>query len=72
MILTTRSPSAHTTSRLIQDSLDAGHVLSIIGRCTVDYEGRTQRTLDPGERIVVCKPDGTLLVHQPTGHKPVS
>lgn len=36
------------------------------------YDGRTQSTLGPGDRIVLCKPDGTLLIHQPTGREPVN
>jgi RecB family endonuclease NucS len=39
---------------------------------TVAYNGRTQSTLGPGDRIVLCKPDGTLLIHQPTGRDPVN
>lgn len=73
MSLTTRTqPQTHTASKLIQDGLDASQVCSIAGRCTVDYDGRTQSTLPAGERLVVCKPDGTLLVHHATGHKPIN
>jgi hypothetical protein len=43
MTLTTRSrPSSHTASRLLQESLDAGHVRSIVGRWMVTDEGRTK------------------------------
>ncbi|RRJ28698.1 endonuclease NucS [Halocatena pleomorpha] len=73
MGVTTRSrPDVHTAAELIDESLDAGHVCSIVGRCTVAYDGRTQSTLPAGERLVVCKPDGTLLVHHAAGHKPVN
>ncbi|UPW01266.1 endonuclease NucS [Halorussus gelatinilyticus] len=49
-----------------------GAVLSVQARCEVEYDGRTSGHLGPGDRLLVAKPDGTFLVHQPTGHKPVN
>lgn len=40
--------------------------------CEVEYDGRASGYLGPGERVVVCKPDGTLLVHRPSGRDPVN
>jgi RecB family endonuclease NucS len=49
-----------------------GAVLSVQAHCEVEYEGRTSGYLAEGDRLLVAKPDGTFLVHQPTGHKPVN
>jgi len=49
-----------------------GAMLTVQARCEVEYEGRTSGHLGPGDRILVAKSDGTFLVHQPTGHKPVN
>ena len=49
-----------------------GAMLTVQARCEVEYEGRTSGYLGPGDRVLVAKPDGTFLVHQPTGHKPVN
>src|SRR6056297_2475277 len=49
-----------------------GAMLTVQARCEVEYEGRTSGHLGPGDRTLVAKPDGTFLVHQPTGHKPVN
>lgn len=49
-----------------------GAMLTVQARCEVEYEGRTGGYLGPGDRLLVAKPDGTFLVHQPTGHKPVN
>jgi RecB family endonuclease NucS len=49
-----------------------GAMLTVQADCEIEYEGRTSGYLGPGERILVAKPDGTFLVHQPTGHKPVN
>lgn len=65
-------PTAHEACECLQHALTANQVISIVGHCTVAYDGRTQSTLGPGERVVLCKPDGTLLVHQSTGRKPVN
>jgi RecB family endonuclease NucS len=44
----------------------------IVGECMVDYRGRAQSLLDWGERIVMIKQDGTVLVHQPIKREPVN
>lgn len=44
----------------------------IIGNCWVTYRGRASSKLEPGERIVIIKEDGSLLVHRPVGYEPVN
>ena len=36
------------------------------------YSGRANSTLEPGERILIIKADGSLLVHRPVGYEPVN
>lgn len=47
-------------------------MLQLVGNCTIDYQGRAQSTLGAGERLVLVKPDGTLIVHTDKGLKPVN
>ena len=47
-------------------------MLLLIGDCMVDYRGRAQSILDWGERIVMIKQDGNVLVHQPEMREPVN
>ena len=47
-------------------------LLIIIGDCMIDYRGRARSFLDWGERIIMIKQDGTLLVHQPIMREPVN
>lgn len=68
-ILTAPAPEAavpflreHLTHRMVQ----------VVGSCTIDYQGRASSTLASGERLVIVKPDGTLLVHTGQGIKPVN
>ncbi len=47
-------------------------MLVIIGRCKVEYSGRARSTLDYGERLVLVKRDGTVIVHQDVLREPVN
>jgi RecB family endonuclease NucS len=49
-----------------------GAMLTVEARCEVEYEGRTSGHLGPGDRHLAAKPDGTCLVHHPTGHQPIN
>ncbi|MFO8078601.1 MAG: endonuclease NucS [Thermoplasmatota archaeon] len=46
--------------------------LQVIGECKVSYHGRAQSFLDWGERIIMIKQDGNLLVHQPVLREPIN
>jgi RecB family endonuclease NucS len=47
-------------------------LLLIIGDCMIDYRGRARSFLDWGERIIIIKQDGALLVHQPFMREPIN
>ena len=47
-------------------------VLIITGDCMVDYKGRARSILDWGERIILIKQDGNVLVHQPVMREPIN
>lgn len=66
------SPAASETRRALGEAIAANELASVFGRCTVDYEGRASSTLGPGDRLVLLKPDGTVLVHTDEGHQPVN
>ncbi len=44
----------------------------VAGNCHVHYAGRANSTLEYGERLLIIKSDGSLLVHRPTGYEPVN
>ena len=58
--------------RLVNDGFAQRSVLLFVGNCWVNYRGRASSTLEPGERIVVIKKDGSVLVHRPTGYEAVN
>ncbi|MFC7046937.1 endonuclease NucS [Halobacteriaceae archaeon GCM10025711] len=66
------APDADAVVAAAKAAFRDGAVLSVQADCEVTYEGRTSGVLGRGDRLLVAKPDGTFLVHQPTGHKPVN
>jgi len=57
---------------LISDALAKQKVLIVAGNCTVDYEGRAASKLTWGERVLVIKADGSVLLHRRSGYEPVN
>lgn len=52
--------------------LGAGKAVIIVCCCSIEYWGRSRSVIGSGERIVLFKPDSTLIVHSPEGFKPVN
>jgi len=65
-------PAPEDACELVVEGIDAGALVTAVGRCSVDYEGRAESTLGPGERHVMLKPDGAALVHTDEGQQPVN
>jgi RecB family endonuclease NucS len=47
-------------------------MLILAGDCMIDYKGRARSLLDWGERVILIKQDGTLIVHQPEMREPIN
>jgi len=71
-IITLDNPSLADTARLIKDALAQRKALLLVGNCWVEYTGRASSKLEPGERIVMIKDDGSILVHRASGYEPVN
>jgi len=46
--------------------------LILVGNCWADYRGRASSKLEPGERILIIKEDGSVSVHKSKGYEPVN
>ncbi|MCT9098495.1 endonuclease NucS [Haloarchaeobius sp. HME9146] len=66
------TPDHETARSVVDDGLADGQLVTVFGRCTVSYDGRATSQLGLGDRHVMCKPDGTVLVHTDEGQKPVN
>ena len=47
-------------------------VLVIYAQCKVDYTGRAKSNLDYGSRLIITKPDGTIMIHGRTKREPIN
>jgi len=70
--LIVQNPGVEKAVSLVRDALSKRKTLLIVGNCWVDYRGRASSKLKVGERIVILKEDGSLLVHRPLGYEPVN
>lgn len=66
------SPDVDEAEKIIKSAVSQRRTILIVGRCWVDYRGRASSKLGPGERILVIKEDGSLLVHRSVGYEPVN
>jgi RecB family endonuclease NucS len=66
------NPALSDAALMIEKAFAQRKTLIVAGKCQVHYSGRASSTLEPGERILVVKEDGALLVHRPVGYEPVN
>ena len=67
-----RNPTVDEAAEFVRNALSERKALIIVGNCWVEYRGRASSKLEPGERIVMIKEDGSVLVHRPAGYEPVN
>ena len=66
------NPALAEVASVIEKAFVQRKTLIIAGKCSVHYTGRAKSTLEPGERLLIIKEDGSLLVHRPVGYEPVN
>jgi RecB family endonuclease NucS len=71
-VVALENPDVERAAEFIRDAVSERKVVVVVGNCWVDYKGRASSKLEPGERIVVIKGDGSVLVHRPVGYEPVN
>ena len=64
--------SLEEAAEIIKNALTSKKLMIIYGCCNIFYEGRGASRLTPGDRIVIIKRDGSVLVHRPFGYSPVN
>lgn len=65
------SPSPERALELIRGNSWRSMII-LLGECRVVYQGRAKSFLDYGERLVIIKKDGSVLVHQDEKREPVN
>lgn len=66
------NPILESAEEMLKRAIRDGRVAIVVGSCIVNYTGRAGSVLPEGERMVILKPDGTLLVHQWRKREPVN
>jgi hypothetical protein len=66
------SPTLGDAYQAVKSGTWRHRTVIVVGNCSVDYDGRASSKLEPGERIVILKPDGSALVHRPRDYAPVN
>ncbi|MCS7115211.1 MAG: endonuclease NucS [Nitrososphaerota archaeon] len=65
-------PSIDEAEKIVREAISQRKTLLVVGNCWVHYMGRAKSKLEPGERILIVKEDGSLLVHRSVGYEPVN
>ena len=71
-VIVLTEPKIAEAAVIIQKAFKQRRTLIVAGNCHVDYSGRANSTLENGERLLIIKSDGSLLVHRPIGYEPVN
>lgn len=66
------APTIDEAEKAAREAVSQHKTLIVVGRCWVHYLGRAKSKLEPGERILIVKGDGSLLVHRSIGYEPVN
>jgi RecB family endonuclease NucS len=71
-VTTLHRPTHRDALAHLESAFERGDLVTVFGRCTVEYDGRAASSLGPGDRLLVLKPDGSALVHTDEGRTPVN
>ena len=66
------NPNNKDAYNIIQEGFDKKAMLIILSKCHVEYEGRARSILEPGDRLILIKKDGTFAIHQELNLDPVN
>jgi len=66
------NPPLGLAEQILRDAFSKRKLVTMFCSCSVVYEGRSATILGEGERLIIVKPDGAVLVHRPRGYSPVN
>ncbi|MEM1927855.1 MAG: endonuclease NucS [Acidilobaceae archaeon] len=65
-------PSLEKAKSLLSSYLPRRPLVVMIASCETEYEGRGASRASRGDRVVMIKPDGSIIVHSSRGFKPLN
>ena len=66
------NPSLEEAVKAVREATAGRKMVIVVGSCRVEYQGRASSKLERGERILVVKEDGSVMVHRQKGYEPVN
>ncbi len=72
IVLTSSKGDMESHIAKIDESLKKNETVVFSANCEIIYSGRAESFLAEGDRIIMIKPDKTLIIHQPIGSSPVN
>src|SRR5881227_1585866 len=66
------SPGLDEARLELWKALEARMMVTMVANCTISYSGRTGSDIGEGERLIVLKGDGCVLVHRSRDYQPVN
>src|SRR6266705_5626104 len=66
------SPELDQARSELVKALEARMMVTMVANCTISYSGRTGSDIGEGERLIVLKGDGCVLVHRGRDYQPVN
>lgn len=66
------SPKPEELAAFVTNGRQNGCLVTIYGTCTVEFTGHREGAIDSGDRVILCKTDGAISVHRPTGARAVA
>lgn len=65
-------PDLGEAQKELVKGLEARKMIVFAGSCSISYSGRTGSDLGEGDRLVILKEDGCVLIHRRTNYQPVN
>jgi len=65
-------PSLDDVEQRLREVILWRRLAIIVGFFSVDYYGRASSYLESGERLIIIKEDGSVLIHRSVGYKPIN
>jgi len=56
----------------LQEDVNQRKMVVLVCRCSIEYWGRSRSVVGEGDRVVLVKPDSTIIVHSLSGFKPLN
>ncbi len=62
--------NAKESVKFLQKLIDMKAWVALFATCITEYEGRGASKTTPGDKLVIIKPNGSIIIHGPRGFRP--